>query len=53
MFTYLLYIIVQGSGEIKRREVVLDPQDSPEEIKSRVVELGSESWTSFASVVTQ
>ena len=42
-----------GPGEIKRREVVLDPQDSPEEIKSREVELGSESWPSFASVVTQ
>ena len=40
-----------GPGEIKRREVVLDPQVSPEEIKSREVELGSESWTSFASVV--
>ena len=34
-----------------RREMVLDPQGSPEEIKSREVELGSESWTSFASVV--
>ena len=42
-----------GPGEIKRREVVLDPQVSPEEIESREVELGSESWTSFASVVTQ
>ena len=42
-----------GPGEIKRMEVVLDPQVSPEEIKSREVELGSESWTSFASVVTQ
>ena len=31
--------------EIKRMEVVLDPQESPEEIKSREVELGSESWT--------
>ena len=30
-----------GPGEIKRREVVLDPQVSPEEIKSREVELGS------------
>ena len=40
-------------GEIKRMEVVLNPQVSPEEIKSREVELGSESWTSFASVVTQ
>ena len=42
-----------GPGETKRREVVLDPQVSPEEIKSREVELGSESWTSFASVVSQ
>ena len=29
-----------GPGEIKRREVVLEPQVSPEEIKSREVELG-------------
>ena len=28
-----------GPGEIKRREMVLDPQVSPEEIKSRKVEL--------------
>ena len=28
-----------GPGEIKRREVVLDPQVSPEETKSREVEL--------------
>ena len=34
-----------GPGEIKRREVVLDPQVSPEEIKSGEVELGSGSWT--------
>ena len=34
-----------GPGEIKRREVVLDPQESPEEIKSREAELGSECWT--------
>ena len=40
-------------GEIKRREVVLDPQVSPEEIMSREVELGCESWTSFTSVVSQ
>ena len=31
------------------REVELDPQVSPEEIVSREVELGCESWTSFAS----
>ena len=36
-------------GEIKRREVGLDPQVSPEEIMNREVELGCESWTSFAS----
>ena len=42
-----------GPGEIKRREVVLDPQESPGEINCREVELGSEGWTSFASVVTQ
>ena len=36
-------------GKIKRREVELDPQVSTEEIKSREVELGCESWTSFAS----
>ena len=36
-------------GEIKRREVELDPQVGPEEIMSREVELGCESWTSFAS----
>ena len=39
--------------EIKRKEMVLDPQVSPEEIKSREEVLGSESWTSFASVVSQ
>ena len=38
-----------GPGEISRREVELDPQVSPEEIMSRDVELGSESWTSFTS----
>ena len=42
-----------GPGEIKRREVILDPQVSPEEIRRREVELVSESWTSFASVVPQ
>ena len=55
----------RGPGEIKRREVELDPQVSPEEtmsreveldpqvspekIMSREVELGCQSWTSFAS----
>ena len=34
-------------GEIKRREVELDPQVSPEEIMSREVELGCESWDFF------
>ena len=33
--------------------MVLDSQESPEEIKSREVELGSENWTFFASVVSQ
>ena len=42
-------IIHRVPGEIKRREVELDPQVSPEEIMSREVELGCESWTSFAS----
>ena len=42
-----------GPGEIKRREVVLDPQVSPEEIMSREVELCSESWTCLLQVVTQ
>ena len=42
-----------GPGEIKRKEVGLDPEVSPEEIMSREVELSSESWTSFASVVIQ
>ena len=36
-------------GEIKRREVELDPQVNPEEVMSREVELVCESWTSFAS----
>ena len=31
--------------QTKRREVELDPQVSPEEIMSREVELGFESWT--------
>ena len=43
-----------GPDEIKRREVVLDPQEvSPEETMSMEVELGCESWTFFASVVSQ
>ena len=41
--------ILQGPGETKRREVVLVPQASPEEIMSREVELGCESWSFFAS----
>ena len=39
-----------GPGEINRREVVLNPQVSPENM-SREVELGSKSWTSFAAAV--
>ena len=34
---------------MKRREVVLDSQESPEEIRSREVEMDCERWTSFAS----
>ena len=34
-----------GPAEIERMKRVLDPQESPGEIKSREVELGSESWT--------
>ena len=32
---------------------MLGPQESLEEIRNREVELGSESWTSFALVVPQ
>ena len=45
----LYYTLHRVPGEIKRREVELDPQVSPEEIMSREVELGCQSWTSFAS----
>ena len=45
MFVVFYYRV---PGEIKRREVELDPQVSPEEIMSREVELGCESWNSFA-----
>ena len=34
-----------GPGEIKRMEVALDPQESPEESQSREDELGSENLT--------
>ena len=37
-------------GEIKRREVELDPQVSPEEIVSREVELSCGSWTLILSL---
>ena len=42
---------LQGPGEIKRREMIymLDLHVSPEEIMSRGVEQGCESWTFFAS----
>ena len=40
-----------GPGEIKRREVALDPQVSPEEIKRREVELGSVSGTSLLQLL--
>ena len=36
-----------GPGEIKRREVVLDPQVSPEEVMNREVELGCERKLDF------
>ena len=36
---------LEGPGEIKRGEVMLDPQESPGEIKSREAELGSEICT--------
>ena len=39
----------ESPGEIKRREVVLDPVVSPEEIMSREVELHCERLTFFAS----
>ena len=42
-----------GPGEIKKREVVLDPQESPGKIKSREVELGLKVGQPFASVVPQ
>ena len=45
-----LYFRVQASSGGGR---LLDPYVSPEEIKSREVQLGSKSWTSFASVVPQ
>ena len=41
MFTYLLTVLLtqhRVPGEIKRREMELDPQVSPEEIMSREVE---------------
>ena len=44
-----VYLRLKVPGEIKRREVMLDPQVGPEEIMSREVELGCESWTCFAS----
>ena len=42
-----------GPGEIKRKEVVLDPQVSPEEIECREVELGLKVGLLFTSVVSQ
>ena len=43
----------ESPEEIKSRELVLDPQESPEEINIRKVGLRSEGWTSFASVVSE
>ena len=42
-----------GPGEIKRREVVLDPQGRPRRDQEQGGGAGLESWTSFASVVSQ
>ena len=47
--TKSMVLLISPSGKIKRREVELDTQVSPKEIMSREVELGCESWTSFAS----
>ena len=49
MNTMQTQITLKVPGETERREVELDPQVSPEEIKSREVEPGCESWTSFTS----
>ena len=52
---YVYFVSYQGSRQdekIKRREVELDPQVSPEEIMSREVELGCQSWTSFAASIS-
>ena len=46
MSVLLMHIIKRR--EVKRREVELDLQVSPEEIMSRGVELGCKSWISFA-----
>ena len=48
-FGVFWFLHIRVPGEIKRRKVELGPQVSPEEIMSREVELGCESWTSFAS----
>ena len=39
----IIIITIRVPGKIKRREVELDPQVSPEEIMSREVELGCKS----------
>ena len=44
---------LQGSRRGQEEEVELDPQVSPEEIMSKEVELGCESWTSFGSHIKQ
>ena len=41
------HLRVSPGEKIKRREVVLAPQESTGEIKSREMELGSERWTTF------
>ena len=36
---------MKESWTLTKREVVLDPQESPGQFKSMKVKLGSESWT--------
>ena len=45
----IIIITIRVPGKIKRREVELDPQVSPEEIMSREVELGMKVGPFFAS----
>ena len=45
--SWTIICVFAGPDEVRRGEVELDPQESPGEIKSWEVELGSESWTTF------